>query len=104
MKKSNVKTKNVKVKNVKVIATSTKKRKLVNSVKPIKSVKSAMKVKKNLKRSLSKTVISKIDVLDQLLLKLSDERKLALQLGSRILDKAREVRDSLMKTSQKNRG
>lgn len=65
--------------------------------------------------------VSKVDALDQLLLKmtakpynqilkqikigkrkLSDERKLALQIGTRILEKAKEVRDSLMPSSKKN--
>lgn len=87
-------------------------------------VRSMIKRKKRSKDSLSKKMMSysKMDSLDQLLLKvtatpynkilaqikigkkkLSDERKLALRLGTRILAKAKEVRDSLMSSSSKNR-
>ncbi len=97
-------------KKAKTVATKAK------LSKAVKNHPKVIKAKPTLKK------VTKMDALDQLLLKmtakpynkflkqikigkkkLSDERKLALQLGTRILEKAKEVRDSLMVSTTKTR-
>ena len=94
-------------------------RKISKVKRGAKVVKKAVKsvsgpVKKLLKKSPIRRVV-KIEALDQVLLgmaanryekilqqiqlgkkRFNDDRKLALQIGNRILDKAKKVRDSLM--------
>ncbi|OFZ18644.1 MAG: hypothetical protein A2Z20_04730 [Bdellovibrionales bacterium RBG_16_40_8] len=102
------------------IKKSQTKRKARAVKKMVKSVSSP--VKKLLEKSLNKSSIRKvvrIDALDRVLLsmaakpydkilqkiklgkkRLNDERGLALQIGNRILDKAKKVRDSLINTNK----
>lgn len=92
-------------------------------------VAKATRTKKNTSKKIKKSVASKrvrkvlqVDVLDKILLemakkpyskiigqielgkkRLNEERRLALQLGTRILSKAKKVRDSLMNSAKSSR-
>lgn len=122
MKKITVKNNKVDTNKAKNKTVKSKKRLQGTLSKTVMSYSKVVKAKVAKARKLQNKVV-RMDALDQLLLKitakpynkilkqiklgkqkLSDERKLALQLGSRILKKAKEVRDSLMSSSPKNRG
>jgi hypothetical protein len=103
-----------------------KKAKKVNVLKKSKGKNKTRSKLKSASKSVSKSVksmtkILKIEAIDQKLLqmasskynkilsqiesgkkRINDERRIALQIGSRILSKAKQVRDSLM-TSPKTR-
>jgi hypothetical protein len=86
----------------------------------ILAAKSAKK-KSSKKPSQTQLVVAKLEALDKILLKLApgpytqvlkqietgkrrigEERKLALEIGARILEKAKEVRDSLITRTRTN--
>jgi len=87
------------------------------------SKKTSSKPRAKVVKSTGKKAASKADVIDQVLLRLAarpygkimkqieagrkrldSERRMALELGSRILSKAKEVRDSLIQRTRAARG
>jgi len=98
----------------------TKKKTATRSKPVIKAIKS---VRKTVEKSVQRRANLRPEVIDQVLLRLAarpynkimkqiesgrkrlnDERRIALELGTRILEKAKEVRDSLIQRTRATRG